>query len=65
MARIAVYLTGGIAVYKAVSVVRNLQKRGHQVRVVMTQNAEKFVTSQTLAALTKEEVLDDLWGKEK
>lgn len=64
MARIAVYLTGGIAVYKAVSVVRNLQKRGHQVRVVMTQNAEKFVTSQTLAALTKEEVLDDLWGKE-
>lgn len=57
-------LTGGIAVYKAVSVVRNLQKRGHQVRVVMTQNAEKFVTSQTLAALTKEEVLDDLWGKE-
>ena len=64
MARIAVYLTGGIAVYKVVSVVRNLQKRGHQVRVVMTQNAEKFVTSQTLAALTKEEVLDDLWGKE-
>lgn len=64
MARIAVYLTGGIAVYKAVLVVRNLQKRGHQVRVVMTQNAEKFVTSQTLAALTKEEVLDDLWGKE-
>ncbi|EFH29439.1 bifunctional phosphopantothenoylcysteine decarboxylase/phosphopantothenate--cysteine ligase CoaBC [Lactobacillus mulieris] len=64
MARIAVYLTGGIATYKAVSVVRNLQKLGHQVRVVMTKNAEKFVSSQTLAALTKEEVLDDLWGKE-
>lgn len=61
MTRIAVYLTGGIADYKAVEVVRNLQKRGHEVRVGMTKNAEKFVGKQTLAALTKSPVLDDLW----
>ncbi|MBP2057875.1 phosphopantothenoylcysteine decarboxylase/phosphopantothenate--cysteine ligase [Lactobacillus colini] len=61
MSRIAVYLTGGIAAYKAVEVVRGLQKQGHQVRVVMTENAEHFVAKQTLAALTKYPVLDNLW----
>lgn len=63
--RITVYLTGGIAIYKAVLVIRRLQKAGHQVRVVMTSNAEKFIGARTLAALTKYPVLDDLWGKEQ
>lgn len=62
--KITVYLTGGIACYKAVQVVRDLEKMGNEVRVVMTKNAEKFVSSQTLAALTKAPVLDDLWQKD-
>ncbi|WP_280515430.1 flavoprotein, partial [Lactobacillus nasalidis] len=53
MVRISVYLTGGIAAYKAVSVVRGLQKAGHEVRVAMTANSEHFVGPATLAALTK------------
>ncbi|KRM05423.1 pantothenate metabolism flavoprotein-like protein [Lactobacillus kitasatonis DSM 16761 = JCM 1039] len=57
-------MTGGIAMYKAVQVVRNLEKEGHEVRVIMTKNAERFVTSNTLAALTKYPVLDNLWSKE-
>ena len=64
MAKVAVYMTGGIAMYKAVQVVRNLEKAGHEVRVIMTKNAERFVTSNTLAALSKYPVLDDLWSKE-
>lgn len=64
MVKVAVYMTGGIAMYKAVQVVRNLEKAGHEVRVIMTKNAENFVTSNTLAALTKYPVLDDLWNKE-
>lgn len=64
MAKVAVYMTGGIAMYKAVQVVRNLEKSGHEVRVVMTKNAERLVTSNTLAALTKYPVLDNLWKKE-
>ena len=64
MAKVVVYITGGIAMYKAVQVVRNLEKAGHEVRVIMTKNAERFVTSNTLAALTKYPVLDDLWSKE-
>ena len=64
MAKVAVYMTGGIAMYKAVQVVRNLEKEDHEVRVIMTKNAERFVTSNTLAALTKYPVLDNLWSKE-
>lgn len=64
MAKVAVYMTGGIAMYKAVQVVRNLEKEGHEVRVIMTKNAERFVSSNTLAALTKYPVLDNLWSKE-
>lgn len=64
MTRITVYITGGIAAYKAVEAIRNLEKKGHEIRIVMTKNAEHFVTSNTLAALTKYPVLDDLWSKE-
>lgn len=62
--RITVYLTGGIAAYKAVEVIRQLQKQHHEVKVVMTKNVQKFVTTNLLAALTKEPVLDDLWTKD-
>lgn len=64
MSRITVYMTGGIADYKAINVIRDLEKVGHKIRVVMTKNAEHFVTSNTVAALTKKPVLDDLWSKE-
>lgn len=64
MTRITVFLTGGIAAYKAVQVVRNLEKKGHEVRIVMTKNAEHFITTNTLATLTKYPVLDDLWNQE-
>lgn len=62
MTKIAVHMTGGIAVYKAVEVVRGLQKQGHEVRVAMTQNAARFVGPATLAALTKYPVLCDQWS---
>jgi phosphopantothenoylcysteine decarboxylase/phosphopantothenate--cysteine ligase len=62
MSKISVYMTGGIAAYKAVMAVRGLQKAGHQVRVAMTRNAEEFVGASTLAALTKTPVLDDLFA---
>lgn len=59
-----VYITGSIAAYKAISVVRSLQKAGHEVRVVMTKEAVHLIGTQTLAALTKYPVLTDLWEKE-
>ncbi|WP_283583485.1 bifunctional phosphopantothenoylcysteine decarboxylase/phosphopantothenate--cysteine ligase CoaBC [Limosilactobacillus difficilis] len=61
MARIAVYITGSIAAYKAVEVVRALQHRGHDVRVIETKSAQQLVGAATLASLTKHPVMTDLW----
>ena len=48
MAKIAVYVSGSVAAFKAVSVVRQLQKAGHQVRVGLTAAGAKFVSPTTL-----------------
>lgn len=61
MAKVTVYLTGSVAAYKGIEVVRGLQKKGHEVRVVMTAAAQKLIAPATLAALTKYPVLTSLW----
>lgn len=62
MAKIAVYMTGGIALYKGIEVIRSLERDGHQVRVAMTESATKLVTPSTLHALTHHPVLTSLWN---
>ncbi|HYW35226.1 MAG TPA: bifunctional phosphopantothenoylcysteine decarboxylase/phosphopantothenate--cysteine ligase CoaBC [Balneolaceae bacterium] len=54
--RIILGVTGGIAAYKAVSLLRLLQKEGAEVRVTMTPAASRFVGVETFAALSKHEV---------
>lgn len=53
--------TGGIAVYKSCELVRLLMKRGADVRVVMTENAAKFVTPLTFEALSGHPVVTSEW----
>ena len=60
-----IYITGSIAAYKAISVVRDFQKEGHEVRVAMTEEAVHLIGTQTLAALTKQPVLTDLWKESR
>ncbi len=62
LANIAVYITGSIAAYKGIEVVRGLQKAGHTVRVGMTVAATKLVSADSLYALTHQPVLTDLWS---
>lgn len=62
MANIVVHMTGSVAAFKAVTVVRMLQKAGHNIRVVMTNSATRFVGPTTLASLTHYPVLTDLWN---
>jgi len=50
--KILLGITGGIAAYKACELLRLLQKRGAEVRVVMTAEATKFVGQTTFAALS-------------
>jgi phosphopantothenoylcysteine decarboxylase / phosphopantothenate---cysteine ligase len=52
---------GGIAAYKCAELVRLLDKENALVKVVMTQNAEKFVGPITFEALTHQTVCSDLF----
>jgi phosphopantothenoylcysteine decarboxylase / phosphopantothenate---cysteine ligase len=57
--RVALGVSGGIAAYKAVEVLRGLQKAGCEVRVGMTKRACEFVTPLTFRALSGAHVLVD------
>ncbi len=61
MAFIALGVTGGIGAYKAVEIVRGLQKNGHDVVAVMTHSATQFVGPLTFEAITRREVITDQW----
>ena len=61
MALIALGVSGGIGAYKAVEIARGLQKNGHEVVVVMTRAARKFVGPLTFEAITRRQVITDQW----
>ena len=56
---VLVGVTGGIAIYKAVELVRGLVKDGYQPLVVTTEAAQRFVMPLTFAAVSQAAVLDD------
>ena len=62
--RILVGVTGGIAAYKCADLVRRLKQAGADVRVVMTQSAEQFITPTTLQALSGNPVRTSLWDEQ-
>ena len=59
--KVLVGVTGGIAAYKACSLVSALVRRGAEVRVVMTRNATRFVAPLTFQTLSRRRVLTDLF----
>ncbi len=59
--RILLGVGGGIAAYKACELTRRLRDAGAEVRVVLTANAERFVTAVTFQALSGQPVRTSLW----
>jgi phosphopantothenoylcysteine decarboxylase/phosphopantothenate--cysteine ligase len=59
--RVLLVVSGGIAAYKSVILVRRLRQSGARVDVVMTSAAEKMVGATTFEALSGRPVLTDLW----
>lgn len=59
--RILLIVSGGIAAYKALELVRVLRRQGIAVRAVMTKAAEKFVTPLSLGVLTEDHVYGDMF----
>jgi phosphopantothenoylcysteine decarboxylase/phosphopantothenate--cysteine ligase len=62
--KILIGITGSIAAYKAIYLVRLLVKNGAEVKVVMTPAAKDFVSSLTLSTLSKNPVLIDLFNEQ-
>lgn len=61
--RVLLGVCGGIAAYKAAELTRRLRDAGAEVRVVMTANAERFVTPLTFQALSGQSVRTSLWDE--
>ena len=59
--RVIVGVTGGIAAYKATSIIRLLTEAGHTVKVIPTENALRFIGATTLEALSHNSVDPDLY----
>ncbi|MBP5366210.1 MAG: bifunctional phosphopantothenoylcysteine decarboxylase/phosphopantothenate--cysteine ligase CoaBC [Bacteroidales bacterium] len=62
--KIIVGVTGGIAAYKTATLVREIVKRGGEVRVVMTEMAKQFITPLTMATLSKNPIAVDFFDPE-
>jgi len=62
--RILLVISGGIAAYKSLDLIRRLRERGAQVRPVMTAGAREFVTPLAVGALSSGHVYTDLFSRE-
>jgi phosphopantothenoylcysteine decarboxylase / phosphopantothenate---cysteine ligase len=62
--KILIGITGSIAAYKAILLVRLLVKAGAEVKVVMTPSAKDFVSPLTLSTLSKNKVLIELFDED-
>lgn len=59
--KIALGVTGCIAAYKAIEVMRGLQKAGVSVQVILTRSAAEFVTPLTFESLSAQNVITDMF----
>ena len=64
MARILLGVSGGIAAYKALELVRLATRAGHTVRVVQTEASQRFVGAASFSALTGAPVLTSEWERD-
>src|SRR5215213_2647450 len=61
--RILLVISGGIAAYKSLDLIRRLRERGYAVRVVMTKAAQQFVTPLSIGAIVGEAAFTDLFDQ--
>lgn len=59
--RILLIITGGIAAYKSLELIRRLRDRGAKVRAILTKGGEQFVTPLAVSTLTGERVFQDIF----
>ena len=60
--RILLIVTGGIAAFKSLELVRQIRTAGGEVRAILTKSATEFVTPLSLQALTEDRVYSDIFS---
>ncbi|WP_207480677.1 bifunctional phosphopantothenoylcysteine decarboxylase/phosphopantothenate--cysteine ligase CoaBC [Arenibaculum pallidiluteum] len=60
--RILLVISGGIAAYKCLELIRRLKERGAAVRCILTRGGAQFVTPLAVSALSEEKVYQELWS---
>jgi phosphopantothenoylcysteine decarboxylase/phosphopantothenate--cysteine ligase len=60
--RVLLIISGGIAAYKSLDLIRRLREMGAKLRCVLTQGGAQFVTPLSVAALSEEKVYGDLFS---
>jgi phosphopantothenoylcysteine decarboxylase/phosphopantothenate--cysteine ligase len=63
-ARILLVISGSVAAYKALELIRLLRAEGAEVQPVLTDAGARFVTEEALAAISGKRALRDLWAVE-
>ncbi len=62
--RVVLIISGGIAAYKSLDLIRRLRERGASVRAIMTRGAQQFITPLAVGALTADKVYTELFDRE-
>lgn len=62
--KVLLIITGGIAAYKCLDLIRRLKERGVHIRPVMTKAAHEFITPLSVGALCADKVFTDLFDRE-
>ena len=62
MKNILLIISGSIAAYKSLDLIRRLRERGVNVRCILTKGGEQFVTPMSVAALCEHPAYTDLWS---
>src|SRR4051794_7476529 len=60
--RILLIISGGIAAYKSLDLIRRLRERGAAVRCVLTKGGAQFVTPLSVSTLSRDKVFGELWS---
>ncbi len=60
--RVLLIISGGIAAYKCLDLIRRLRERGTEVRCILTRGGAEFVTPLSVASLSGEKVYSDLFS---
>ena len=65
MSRILLVISGGIAAYKVLELIRRLRERGHETPAILTEAGARFVTPLSVGALSNAPVLTDLFDLDR